>query len=227
QPCRWEYDVSRYQLKTGGHEEELELVEEKHGAYFLNSRDLCLIKHLKELAAAGVTSFKIEGRAKSVYYQAVVCGAYRRALNFLSKKISPAQLRKDLAYLYGELETKLVHRGYTSGFLLGQKADQNVSDSHDKSAWEFCGQVIKSEIGQNKKIKLHCQVHNTIRTGEILEIIRPEYDIIRMKPKVFWDAKTGQKLSEAHGGGGNRVIILELPGTTGAVPVLSVLRRKI
>ncbi|MFA5754663.1 MAG: U32 family peptidase, partial [Patescibacteria group bacterium] len=175
QPCRWEYDVSRYQLKTGGHEEELELVEEKHGAYLLNSRDLCLIKHLKKLAAAGVTSFKIEGRAKSVYYQAVVCGTYRRALNLLSKKISPAQLKKDLAYLYSELATKLVHRGYTSGFLLGQKADQNVSDSHDKSAWEFCGQVIKSEIGQNKKIKLHCQVNNTIRTGEILEIIRPEY----------------------------------------------------
>lgn len=61
QPCRWEYDVL---LRSANHPEELEIVEERHGAYLLNSKDLCLLKYLKELAAAGVTSFKIEGRAK-------------------------------------------------------------------------------------------------------------------------------------------------------------------
>jgi putative protease len=227
QPCRWEYDVARFKLKTNGHEEELELVEERHGAYLLNSQDLCLIKHLKELADAGITSFKIEGRAKSVYYQATVCGIYRRAIDLLKKKISPAQLKKELLFLFQELETKLVNRGYTTGFLLGQKADQNVTNSYRKSAWEFCGQVIKSEVNQSGKIRLFCQVHNTIRTVESLEIIRPDYDIIRVRPKVFWDAKSGQEIQEAHGGGGSQIIILELPKGVGRIPEFTVLRRKI
>lgn len=227
QPCRWEYDVSRFKLKTGGHEEELELVEERHGAYLLNSQDLCLVKHLKELADAGITSFKIEGRAKSVYYQATVCGIYRRAIDLLKKKISPAQLKKELLFLFQELDAKLVNRGYTTGFLLGQKADQNVTNSHRKSAWEFCGQVIKSETDKSGKVRLFCQVHNTIRAGESLEIIRPDYDIIRVRPKIFWDAKSGQEIKEAHGGGGSQIIILELPKSVGRIPEFTVLRRKI
>jgi len=227
QPCRWEYDVERFKIKTGGHEEELELVEERHGAYLLNSQDLCLIKHLKELKDAGITSFKIEGRAKSVYYQATVCGVYRRAINLLSRPSSLSSLKKELNYLFTELETKLIHRGYTTGFLLGDKADQNVANSHNQSAWEFCGQVIKTTKGQAGKINLYCQVHNTIRAGETLEIIRPEYDIIKIRPKIFRDAQSGELITEAHGGGGSQVIILEVPATVGAIPNLTVLRRKI
>jgi len=227
QPCRWEYDVAKYLIKTGGHDEELELVEEKHGAYLLNSQDLCLIKYLKELVGAGITSFKIEGRAKSVYYQAIVCGTYSRALDLLTKRTKTAAFKKEIDYLAKELETKLVHRGYTSGFLLSQKANQNVANSHNKSAWEFCGQVIKTEVTRQGKIKLFCQVHNTIRTGEILEIIRPEYDIIKVQPKIFWDAKTDQEMNEAHGGGGSQMIVLELAATVGDIPNLTVLRRKI
>jgi len=233
QPCRWEYEVM---LKTGGHAEELELVEEKHGTYLLNSKDLCLVEHLKELAAAGVTSFKIEGRAKSVYYQATVCGIYRQALNLINKKMAASALKKELHYLLKELETKLVSRGYTTGFLLGARADQNVINSHNKSAWEFCGQVLKAEVAPGGKIRIYFQVHNTIRVGDQIEIIRPNYDIIKMKLVNLWDAKTGQEINEAHGGGGAQTAILELAekltSNTGSgakliVPTLTVLRRKI
>ena len=234
QPCRWEYDVSRYSLKTGGHSEELELAEERHGTYLLNSRDLCLLKYLKELAAAGVTSFKIEGRAKSVYYQATVVGIYRRALDLLNKKIAPAKFKKELAYLYSELETKLCHRGYTAGFLLGGRAEQNTLAAHNKSAWEFCGQAIKNEIiktgqGAGKKSvhRLYFKVHNTVKVGDEIEIIRPDYDIIKIRPKKLWDALTGREIQEAHGGGGGREAILELPLSVGVISALSVLRRRI
>ena len=235
QPCRWEYDVKRYDLKTGGHPEELELVEERHGAYLLNSKDLCLIKYLKELAGAGVTSFKIEGRAKNVYYQATVVGIYRRALGLLQKKTPPARLTKELDYLGSELKTKLVHRGYTDGFLLGGKADQNISDSHEKSAWEFCGQILEeapAPLRRNlAKLKLAnpvvFQVHNTIRINEAIEIIRPGYDIIKLRPKNIWDAATGAVIKEAHGGGGGQIAILDLPKKIGLVPPLSVIRRLI
>lgn len=220
QPCRWEYDVAKYGLKSGHHEEELELVEERHGTYLLNSYDLCLLKYLKDLQAAGVTSFKIEGRAKSVYYQATVVGIYRRALDLIAKKCPPAKLKKELDYLYSELETKLVHRGYTTGFLLGGKAGQNIADSHNRSAWEFCGQVIKST-----KDGLVFQVHNTIKAGDELEIIGHNYDIIKVRMTSLRDAKTGEKLTEAHGGGGGRTCILELADKSVKIPELAVLRR--
>ncbi len=227
QPCRWEYDVSEHHLKTGGHPEELELVEERHGTYLLNSKDLCLIKHLKELKDAGVVSFKIEGRAKSVYYQATVVGIYRRALDLLNRKITAAKLKIELAYLASELETKLVHRGYTTGFLLNDKADQNIINSHNKSDWEFCGQVIKTETAKNGATKVYFQVHNTVRINEEVELIRPNYDIIKLRPAVLLDAKTGQEMSEAHGGGGGQIAILELPKSVGLIPELTVIRRRI
>lgn len=223
QPCRWEYDIF---LKTGGHDEELELVEERHGTYLLNSRDLCLIKHLRELALAGVTSFKIEGRAKSVYYQAAVCGAYRRALRAIGGKASSGKA-KELEYLYNELETKLVHRGYTEGFLLGGRGEQNTARSHEKSAWEFCGQVLESSALGNGPAKVRFQVHNTIRRGDQLEIIRPDYDIIEVKLRRLWDGKSGKEITEAHGGGGGQTAVLELPSAAKPLPPLSVLRRRL
>ena len=252
QPCRWQYDVNRYVIKAPGHDEELELVEEKHGAYLLNSQDLCLIKYLPDLIAAGVTSFKIEGRAKSVYYQATVCSAYRRALNLIKQK---TDLKKELAYLYNELETKLIHRGYTSGFLLKDKANQNIKDSHNRSAWEFCGQTIKDgvlktnkinkgdqitkqqinkngQINKNDQIKKSAsqqiifRVHNTIKVGDEVEILLPDYEVIKIKVKKLLDAKTNQEISEAHGGGGSAEAILELSSKT-IIPEFSILRRKI
>jgi putative protease len=224
QPCRWEYDVF---LKTGGHAAELEVVEEKHGTYLLNSQDLCLVKYLKELAAAGVTSFKIEGRAKSVYYQATVCGIYRRALNLIAKKLPRIKLKKELNHLFSELETKLVHRGYTIGFLLGTKAGQNILNSHQKSAWEFCGQVLKSTSATKGKIRVFFQVHNTLKVGDTLEIIRPDYDIIKLSLTDLWDAKSNEKIKEAHGGGGGQICFLEISKNLGIIPVLTVIRRKL
>jgi len=223
QPCRWEYDVT---LKTSGHGEELELVEEKHGTYLLNSKDLCLLKYIKELTAAGITSFKIEGRAKSVYYQATVCGIYRSALDLVNKKVPSAKLKSELSRLQKELETKLVHRGYTTGFLLGTKAEQNIINSHNKSAWEFCGQVLKSEKTKNEKIAVYFQVHNTIKLSDEVEIIRPNYDIIKLKLTSLWDAKTSAELKEAHGGGGSQTARLELDSRFGLIPALTVIRRK-
>lgn len=235
QPCRWPYDVQRFKLKTDNHQEELELVEEKHGTYLLNSKDLCLIKHLQELKAAGVTSFKIEGRAKSVYYQANVVGIYRRAINLLNKKIKPQEFQKEIDYLYSELETKLVQRGYTTGFLLGEKADQNIANAHNSSAWEFCGQVLKPLKSYAKVFKnldqdanlIYFKVHNTIKVGDEVELIRPDYDIIKVQSQQLWDAHSGEELSEAHGGGGGQIAVLKLNKKTGKIPVLTVLRRKI
>ncbi len=225
QPCRWEYSI-----KAKNHEEEFDLVSEEHGTYLLNSKDMCLLEYLPQMIEAGVVSFKIEGRAKSVYYQAVVSGIYARALEFLSKKPSEAAWKKELKYLKSELVDKLVHRGYTSGFLLGGKAEQNLTSANHLSDWEFCGQVVEMEKDYIKpKLKadehaVYFQVHNTIKTGDKVEIIGPYYAIIKVSPKKIFDAKTGEELSEAHGGGGARTAMIIV---SEKIPVFSVLRRKI
>ena len=221
----------------------MEIVQEQHGTYLLNSKDLCLIKYLDKLAAAGVTSFKIEGRAKSVYYQAVVVNAYRQAIEQIKvhKKLEKVKNRI-VKGLYDELETKLVHRGYTTGFLLGGKAEQNITNSHNKSEWEFCGSVIANavrdplKIIQGKKYKctigsdstspeiMKVKVHNTIKIGDELEIVRPFLPILKMKLTSMVNAETGKELTEAHGGGGGATVIIE---GDEEIPVFSVLRRRI
>lgn len=225
QPCRWEYSI-----KARNHEEEFDLVSEDHGTYLLNSKDLCLLDYLPDLVKAGVVSFKIEGRAKSVYYQAVVSGIYARALKFLNKKPSALEWKKELKYLKGELVNKLVHRGYTTGFLLGTKAQQNVTSANHLSDWEFCGQAVAQEKDYFKlKLKpnecsLYFKVHNTIRVGDQIEIILPYYGIIKLKLKNIFDALNGEALQEAHGGGGAKTALIIVKDK---VPPFSVLRRKI
>jgi putative protease len=200
QPCRWKYN-SR-EITAENHENEiLELVEEEHGSYILNSKDLCLIKYLRELAEAGVMSFKIEGRAKSIYYQAMVAGIYSYVAHDLERIT-----KDDLEYYYDELKTKLVHRGYTDGFLLGERADQNLDNSHEQSKWEFCGQVVKP-ISNNKEILV--KVHNSIKMGDEIEIVRPKYDIIKMKVDKMIDPETGEEIEVAHGGQ-DRMVFLEV-----------------
>ncbi|MCK9439297.1 MAG: U32 family peptidase [Patescibacteria group bacterium] len=212
QPCRWEYDVF---IKAKGHEEVLELVPEEHGSYLLNSKDLCLIEYVHDLIKAGISSFKIEGRAKSVYYLANVIAIYKRAI--LDKKM--------ISFLHKELLEKMTHRGYTKGFLLGEKADQNVDNSHFSSNWEFCGQVISSEKKKDIFI-LKIKVHNTINKGDLVEIVLSEYNIVSFKANKILDCKTKQELLEAHGGGGGQEIFLEVKSKIN-IPELAVLRRKI
>jgi len=213
QPCRWEYDVN---IKAKGHDEVFELVEEPHGTYLLNSNDLCLIKQIKDLMKAGVSSFKIEGRAKSVYYIANLAGIYKEAINHPAK----------IDFLFDELKEKLVHRGYTTGFLLGDKATQNIDNANNQAPWEFCGQVTEAEKIAAGKYLLLVAVHNTLKNGDDVEIILPNYDIIKLNLKEMIDAKTGEVLAEAHGGGGGQTILLEVNSKKPILP-LTVLRRRL
>jgi putative protease len=253
QPCRWEYDISPLDkggvggfcreitpqtplirgailIKPKGKEEHLELVEEEHGSYILNSQDLCLIKKLPELIDAGINSFKIEGRAKSVYYLACVVGAYRRAIDEVIKskvRKVKSQGSKILNNLFKELNDKLYHRGYTEGFMFENgKLAQNLENSHKVPNWEFCGQVVNKKNKnkkKNKRYNIYVKAHNALKAGDNIEIVMPGYDIIKMKVKKMLDAETGAEIKEAHGGQ-EKTIILE---SEKFLPEFSVVRRKI
>lgn len=221
QPCRWQYKV--FLAEENRPNDLLELVAEEHGSYILNSQDLCLIKKLAELIKVGIDAFKIEGRAKSVYYLANVVGAYRRAIDIVDdKSINKIKKKKILDFLYQELVEKLYHRGYTEGFLFKQgKLAQNITSSHAIPNWEFCGQVKKCEKEEDV-YKIFITVHNTIKVGDQIEVIIPPYDIIKMRINKMWNKKNKQ-IGEIHGGSGD---VINIVYQEKIVPY-SVIRRKI
>ncbi len=213
QPCRFEYE-----LKTKNSEDSMIIGEDKNGTYFLNSLDLCLIKKIPQLIKIGISSCKIEGRAKSVYYLANVVGAYRQAIDLSFKK---KKVEKELNYLYKELESKLVQRGFTEGlmFVSSDGKLQNTANSKNRPGWEFCGQVLDSN-----KSEVKIKVHNSLKVGDQIEIISPPYKLTKIKLKQIFRADNGESIDEAHGGGGSIEVILKL---NKKIPRYSVLRRKI
>ncbi len=212
QPCRWRYFISEEKRQS----DPLELLTDQHGSYILNSKDLCLIKYISDLSRAGVNHFKIEGRTKSIYYLATVTGAYKKAIDSGGDK-------KLLEFLSRELQTKLVNRGFSTGFLFGQKGEQNSLDSHRKSEWEFCGQVIEDskKYKGESKFSTCIKVHNTIKKGDRIEIVKPFYDIIKLSPDRMLDAQTEKEIDEAHGGSKQKICLQ----TKEFLPRYSILRR--
>lgn len=82
QSCRWKYALME-EKRPGQY---FPVDEDERGTYLYNSKDMCMIDHIPELIAAGITSFKIEGRAKTAYYTAGITAAYRRAVDaYLAK----------------------------------------------------------------------------------------------------------------------------------------------
>lgn len=112
QPCRWQYHLME-ERRPG---EYFELTEDEHGTYFLNSQDMCLIEHIPELVEAGITSFKIEGRAKSAFYVGAVTNAYRAAIDGYLAHPSPDY--RPEPWIVDEVR-KISYRDYCTGFYFG------------------------------------------------------------------------------------------------------------
>ncbi len=112
QPCRWQYALMEEKRPN----EFYPVFEDESGTYILNAKDLCMIEHIRELAEAGVTSLKIEGRAKSDYYVSVVTNAYRCAVDGYLANPSGYQTE---SWLVDEVR-KVSHRQYCTGFFFGQ-----------------------------------------------------------------------------------------------------------
>lgn len=117
QACRWAYRLTEVEENRS-----LEVLEDERGSYFLNSRDLCMINHLKELQSAGIESFKIEGRMKSEFYVGTVVNAYRRALDALRAGQEPPEA------LLSEV-SKAGHRPFTTAWYLGSNSQTEFAES--------------------------------------------------------------------------------------------------
>ncbi|MGN8913438.1 peptidase U32 family protein [Anaerofustis butyriciformans] len=180
QPCRWKYSL----VESTRPGEEFPIEEHKEGSFIFNSKDLCLINHIHELIEAGVDSFKIEGRMKSIFYVSTVVNAYRNAIDAYEK--DRANYKVDSS-LYEEL-TKVSHRQYTEGFFFG-KADsssQNYGTSSYTRNYDFVAQVI----GYNEEKGMYeIEQRNKFFIGDELELVIPREKSITFKIKEMYNEK--------------------------------------
>ena len=207
QPCRWGYkqtsSVTSHQSSGESFTMEVEevqsgrpvlLEQDSHGTYFFNSKDLNLISYLEELRDAGVTSFKIEGRNKSVFYVANVVRAYRSVLDAIEKKKNKQEIKKVQKWASNELD-KLANRGYTKGFLLGNEPEHGFNGQQINEQFQFVGEILESN-GAQLKVK----IHNFLKQGDAIEIITKEKNI-PVKVEMIYNQDMEQVVS-AHGGHG-------------------------
>ncbi len=161
-PCRWSYHLVE-ETRPG---EYFPVVEEQDGTYIFNSRDLCLLEHIPSLIESGIASLKIEGRMKGINYVASVLRVYRQALDEYGADPSGWHCRPE----WMDELSKLSHRGYTTGFLLGEQ--RNVGQEYQSAyirSHEFTGLV--EEIRPDGSAVI--EARNRIQLGDELEFIGP------------------------------------------------------
>ena len=158
QPCRYQYALM--EEKRPG--EYFPVFEDEKGTYILNSRDMCMIDHLDDLMNAGIDCIKIEGRAKSAYYAAIVTGAYRHC-------IDDVFAGKPLDSTWRDEVDHVSHRIYSTGFYYGFPG-QYTENSRYIREWQICAIV---ESCDEKGLAL-CSLRNKFAAGAELEVVGPD-----------------------------------------------------
>ncbi len=204
QPCRWNYEIKNkisnikneevYDMSVIDDQKrfEMDVEEDEHGTYFFNSYDMNLIEYVDRLMNCGASSLKIEGRAKSAYYVAIVVRAYRKVMDAIINKVSKKELARIIGEQKRELDT-LVNRGYSTGFFFGHEPEHNFKGENKKSTYQFVGEVE----GEDEKYNI-IRAHNNISISDNLEAITPQENI---KLKIIEILDHNQKEVQAANGG--------------------------
>lgn len=225
--CRWEYkvfakDASPEELydSTGRPEDYQELTgefyleererkwemlpidEDEYGTYIMNSRDICLLSYMQELADAGVVSFKVEWRSKTVNYLAGVGRAYRPALDAVEKNETYDTMK------LSEEVFAISNRGYTPGFLVGNPWEKWIyfEKNQELHEEEMAGIITISEEDVPKNLKTlikngmvaRIMVKNRIDIGDKLRLISPTQSVEFTLEKIY--SLNGEEVVSAHGG---------------------------
>jgi putative protease len=154
-----------YLISRQDHPSELmPVLEDEHGTYIMNSKDLRAVEHVERLAKIGIDSLKVEGRTKSVYYVARTAQVYRQAID------DAVTGRPFNHSLLGALDA-LANRGYTDGFYERHHTheQQNYMRGHSESTrQQYVGDIISCANGIAE-----IAVKNRFQVGDRLEIIHP------------------------------------------------------
>ncbi len=205
QPCRYQYAL--VEEKRPG--EYFPVYEDEKGTYIMNSRDMCMIDHLQELTDAGIDCIKIEGRAKSAYYAAIVTGAYRHCIDNLAagRPIDP---------VWRDEVEKVSHRIYSTGFYFGQPG-QHTEHSRYIRSWQICA-IVESCDENGLAV---CSLRNKFACGDELEAVGPDLKPFGFTVPMMADLE-GAELAQARAP--QMKFTVQLPQQ---VPAYSVLRKAV
>ena len=205
QPCRYQYALM--EEKRPG--EYFPVYEDEKGTYILNSRDMCMIDHLQDLMEAGVDCIKIEGRAKSAYYAAIVTGAYRHCIDDIAagRPIDP---------VWRDEVDHVSHRIYSTGFYYGEPG-QYTEHSRYIREWQI---VAKVESCDENGLAV-CSLNNKFKAGDALEVVGPDLRPFPVTAPVMADME-GTALEEPKTP--QMKFTMQLPKP---VPALSMIRRSV
>ena len=205
QPCRYQYALM--EEKRPG--EFFPVYEDEKGTYILNSRDMCTIDHLQQLQEAGVDCIKVEGRAKSAYYAAIVTGAYRHVIDDVAAGRTPDPIWRD------EVE-HVSHRVYSTGFYFGQPG-QYTENSRYIRQWQIC--AIVEQCDENGLAL--CSLRNKFSAGDALEAVGPDTKPFAFTAPIMADIE-GEHLEEPKTP--QMKFYLQLPR---AVPAYTIIRKRV
>ena len=167
QPCRWEYILK----EKSRPDQNYEVSEDEHGTYFMSSRDICMIDHIADLIDAGVCSFKVEGRMKSLLYISAIIASYRAAIDHVCDGTPLERQAIDR-----ELNV-VSHRDFSTGFFYqSPMTDANITSTMQyKREMRLSGKVLG-----NSGDKMTVKVYNTISTDSDLEYVAPGLNIVKV-----------------------------------------------
>lgn len=181
QPCRWKYQL----VEEKRPDEPMPIMEDAEGSYILNAKDLCMLPYLEQLREAGVSSLKIEGRAKSAYYVGVITNAYRCAADHFLK--NPGVPLPD--WILREVGT-VSHRQYSTGFYFGRpEQGQYYADGGYVREWD-----IAAVVDDWREEKAFCHQRNRFFVGDELEILEPGRPPRKFIAECLWNQE-GQPVS--------------------------------
>lgn len=188
-PCRWKYALVEEQ-RPGQY---YPIEEDERGTYILNSRDLCMIEHIPELVDAGIGSFKIEGRMKSIFYVATIVSAYRKAID--AYYANPAGYKFNPDWMK-ELK-KVSHREFTTGFYFDKPTnkDQNYQTSAYTRDYSFTGLVRSYDEKTGYAI---VEQRNKMSIGDEIEVFGPATDFYTQRLTEMYDEEGTPVQSAPH-----------------------------
>ena len=205
QPCRYQYALM--EEKRPG--EYFPVFEDEKGTYIMNSRDMCMIDHIDDLMKVGVDCIKIEGRAKSAYYAAIVTGAYRHVIDDVAagRPIDP---------VWRDEVEHVSHRHYSTGFFYGEPG-QYFANSRYIRDWQVC--AIVTECDENGLATL--SLRNKFAAGDLLEVVGPDLRPFELTVPMMTDME-GNPLEQPRTP--QMLFRMQLPK---AVPPMSILRHSV
>lgn len=186
-PCRWKY----YLMEEKRPGEYYPIVENDKGTFIFNSKDLCMIEHIPNLIASGISSFKIEGRVKSQYYVATVVRAYKMAIDKYFENPNNYEYKEELL---NEIK-KASNRDFTTGFYFNKptEKDQVYTSSSYRRNYDFVGLILNyDEETQLATI----EQRNRMFVGDEVEVFGPNKDVFIQKIDNMWNEK-GEEIDVA------------------------------